>query len=671
MNTLLQNILKAEKELIEFLPPERVRVDELSRVLYSYDASMIKAKPYGVIDIKSIDEVSPVLKILYKYSVPFTPRCAGTNLSGGAINQKGGFVINLAGCDKIHQIDTQKGIAVVEPGVVNLKLQDELEKFGYFYPPDPASQKVSTIGGNIAENAGGPRCIKYGVTLNNVIRLDVVLPDGMEFTFSIDDWGPELINLFIGSEGTLGIIKKAYLKILPLPKFRAVIYAEFQSLEKTMESVEKIISSGIIPSAIESVDKTTLQLTSSGIIKENVEGILIIEIDGNNLDEIINQKKIIENILSYYALKIEFSDKKDKMEELFRIRKEAYPSLAKIANNVLVEDGCVPRSNLTKTVKEIQKILSEKNLRATLVFHAGDGNIHPNIIFDERDVKDTNRIRKIAHEILDIYLKYGGTVSAEHGVGVEKRGYVSLQYEKDIIDILRKIKNGIDKKNISNPDKKIPLSTEIPKPSRKKQHILNPEIKELKKEIEKRYNSHIKSIIIGTASTIKNTYNYEVLSSSNFKKLIELDTKNMTLTVGAGIEVKVLDKFLQSEGFKTFNIEGSLGGFVSRGQFKEIRDIILGMQVILSNGTILNLGSKNMKDTSIYEIMRMFIGSMGTLGFITELTIKLYKGDSNLTLTTKRLNKNITPIHKELKNIFDPFNLFNPFLIKEIYDYDI
>ncbi|MGC8867775.1 MAG: FAD-binding oxidoreductase, partial [Elusimicrobiales bacterium] len=360
---------KAKEEILKIC---RVSCDELSNLIYSSDASMIKAKPAGVIHINDIDEISAVVRILYKNGVSFTPRCAGTNLSGGATNSKGGFIINLAQCRKIHQIDTQKQIAVVEPGVVNIHLQKELERFGFFYPPDPASQKVSTIGGNIGENAGGPRCIKYGVTLNNVHSLEIVLPDGTESFFSVDDYGPELINLFIGSEGTLGIIKKAYLKIFPIPSFSGVIYAEFHTLEDAMKSVEDIISSGIIPAAIEGLDRMTAELVLKKELDKKIEGMLIIEIDAYDKDEFLKQKQDIENIVNKRAVLIKFSDVKEEIEELFRIRKDAYPSLAKIANNILVEDGCVPRSVLSQAVKEIKEIISENGLKATLVFHAGD-----------------------------------------------------------------------------------------------------------------------------------------------------------------------------------------------------------------------------------------------------------------------------------------------------------
>lgn len=642
--------------------------DDLTSFVYSSDASMIRAKPCGVIHIKKITDISKVIEILFKYSIPFTPRCAGTNLTGGATNQKGGFIINLSPCNRIHQIDTEKKLAVVEPGVVNLHLQMELEKFGYFYPPDPASQKVSTIGGNIAENSGGPRCIKYGVTLNNIYAVEVVLPDGNEIYLSVDDSGPEILNIFAGSEGTLGIIKKAWLKILPKPIFKSAVYAEFASLEDTMKSVEEIISSGVIPSALEALDRVTALLTSKNSIDDRTEGILIIEIDNFDKEQLASERNNIEKIISRTALKIKYSDKEDEIEELFRIRKEAYPSLAKIANNIVVEDGCVPRSNLTKAVKEIQEILNKNSVQASLVFHAGDGNIHPNIIFDERDIKHTNKIRKIAHQILEIYLKYDGTVSAEHGVGVEKRGYVAIQHTKEVIDILNEIKKAIDPKNISNPNKKIPLSTDVPKKIKKKEYEIPFHVKEIINEISDRYIKKISSVIKGSSSHLKDEYNLKEISSKNLKNIIDFDRRNMILIAESGITINALNTILMDEGFMTIDEEGTLGGFVSRGNYIEIRDIITSMDIILSDGRFLHLGSKNIKDTTVYEIMRMLIGSRGTLAFITSIGLKLFKGTGSIKLTPKKLFKNITPLHIKIKNVFDHQNLFNPFLTREMYE---
>ncbi len=664
---MLEQALKKTVEEISNLLSYGICLDELSRLIYSSDASMIKAKPAGVIHIKDINEISAVVKILHKNGIPFTARGAGTNLSGGATNSKGGFIINLAPCSKIHQIDTENEIAVVEPGVVNMDLQNELKKFDFFYPPDPASQKVSTIGGNIAENAGGPRCIKYGVTLNNVYAVEVVLPDGSECFFSVDDYGPELINLFIGSEGTLGIIKKAYLKILPLPKFSAAIYAEFKTLEDAMKCVEDIISAGIIPSAVEGLDRMTAELVLNKDMDKNIEGILIIEVDSHDKNDLLKQKDEVENIVKKNAVLVKFSDSKEEIEELFRIRKDAYPSLAKIANNIIVEDGCVPRSMLSQAVKEIKKIISDSAIKATLVFHAGDGNIHPNLTFDERNIKDANKIRKIAASILEVYLKYNGSVSAEHGIGVEKRGYVALQHDKSVIEILRGIKSSIDEKNLSNPYKKIPLTTEIPKKVKRKLSSEPEDIREIKNEIEKRYKEKKASVIRGNLTYLKDTHGLEELSSKGLKRILDFDKKNMILIAESGISIAALNEFLRDEGFMTIPSQQTLGGFVSQGLWKEIRDLIISLDVILSDGRILHLGSKNIKDTSIYEIMRVFIGSRGTLGFITSVAIKIFKGKGSIKLTEKKLIKNITPIHLKIKKVFDPENLFNPFMMEDMY----
>ena len=667
------NLDKALLEISDIVGFNNISVDEAAKLLYSYDASMIRAKPSAVIHIKDIEHISPVVKILYNYSIPYTPRLAGTNLSGGATNQKGGVIINLSGCNRIRQIDTKKKIAVVEPGVVNIKLQEELKKFGYFFAPDPASQKVSTIGGNISENAGGPKCLKYGVTSNNVVRLDVVLPDGSEANFSVDDYGPQIMSLFCGSEGTLGIIKKAYLKILPLPKFFITIYAEFKSLEDSMLAVTEIIKKGIIPSALEVVDRTSIEAEGNiSEIKSQTEALLITEIDSENYENIQNEKDKIIKILSLNsALEIKYSDDNTISEKLWKIRKEAYPSLARIANNIVVEDGCVPRTKLVSTVAAIKKILKDNNLTAGIVFHAGDGNIHPNIIFDERDIRETNRIRKVAKEILMEYIKADGTISAEHGVGVEKRGYLIYQHSKETINILRKIKESIDEKNLSNPYKKIPLIDETKRTKIKKSNI-SLKIQSIIEEVKKRYSRKTPSVICGFGEILKKIQiNIEPLYINNADQILDFDKNNMTIKVEAGIKINKLLNFLESENFTIAfppsTSQSTIGSIIARNDFIEIRDNIIAMDIILPDGSYASFGSKAIKDNSTYDVTKLMIGSLGTLSIIATVTLKLFKkGVSfNFTKTTNTLN--ITPIHIKIKKAFDPENLFNPFLTEEIY----
>ncbi len=673
-NKIVKNFEKALNELVDILGPQNIFIDKPSRLLYSYDASMIRAIPCGVIHINDIEKISPVIKILHKYDVPYTPRLSGTNLSGGATNQKGGVVINLCGCNKIHQIDTVNRIAVVEAGVVNLKLQEELKKFGFFYPPDPASQNVSTIGGNIAENAGGPQCLKYGVTMNNVLKIDVVLPDGTEASFSVNDYGPQLINLFIGSEGTIGIIKKAYLKILPIPPFITTITAEFESIEDSMRSVIDIIKSGIIPKAMEVVDKLSVEAGRNIYeIGKEIEAFLIIDIESDSEDELKSELQKIKKILDLnFAKNIKHSDDNKERERLWKLRKDAYPSLARIANNILVEDGCVPRSKLIETVKNIKRIIMENNIKAGLVFHAGDGNIHPNIIFDERDKKETNKVRKAAKEILIEYIKNGGTISAEHGVGVEKRGFISIQHSSQTIELLKRIKNNIDPKNLSNPYKKLPLINEFKKIERKDFEI-SENVKAIITEVKKRYEQKKPSIIMPANSKPENII-YSEINTRNITKIIDFDIENMSITFEAGIVTKNIVNFLKTEGFSIYlpETESSVGSIIARNDFIELRDNILSMDIILPSGELIRTGGKNIKDNSIYDITRMMIGSYGTLGIITVVTFKIYK-KLNPVFTKPKNTINITAIHKEIKKAFDPYNLFNPHLTEKIYgiNYDI
>ncbi len=273
------------KELETIVGPENVFTDDAELLMYSYDAGLARAKPEAVVLFTSTAQVAPVAKILYATGIPFLPRIAGTNLSGGTIPLRGGVILNLTLLNRIRQIDTVNRVALVEPGVVNLRLQSELDKFGFFYAPDPASQKVSTIGGNIGENAGGPQCLKYGVTSDNVTRLEVVTPEGEVKLWAYDDPGPDLMSLIIGSEGTLGIVTRAWLKILKKPETVKTAVAAFSSIESAIDAVARIIGAGIVPRALEAMDKISLNAAKKNLKTDypaGTEAILLIELDGEN-----------------------------------------------------------------------------------------------------------------------------------------------------------------------------------------------------------------------------------------------------------------------------------------------------------------------------------------------------------------------------------------------------
>jgi len=664
------------EKLAEIVGEENVLTGELETALYSYDASMARAKPCGVAHFDSPEQIAPVVKLLYDNKIHFSPRAAGTNLSGGAVNLKGGFILNLARLDKIHQIDTRNGIAVVEPGVVNLALQEELEKFGFFYAPDPASQKVSTIGGNIAENAGGPQCLKYGVTSDNLLKLEVVLPDGSERTFSLDDPGFELMSLFPQSEGTLGIVKKAWLKILPIPKYIKTVAAHFPSIEDSILAVTGIIAEGIIPRSLEAMDKFSIQAALKGLerkIPEDTEALLLIELDSDDLETL--EKELVrtgETLKKNRALRIETAKDEKEREFLWKIRKESYPALARMSPNVMVEDGAVPRPLLPRALKEIKEILNSYKLKAGLVFHAGDGNLHPNVIFDERDLEETRRVRKAGHEILKTCIKLGGTISGEHGVGVEKRAAMNWLYSQETLEIFRKIKAAFDPDNLLNPDKKIPVSkNQIPKLEREEPG-LSDKAKDLLNEMKFRDKTGERTAISGSGSKLNPREipgNCKILKTAGLDKVIDLDRENFTVTAEAGLKISELRDLLRREKLSVDipeDLNGTLGGMIASREFRELRSLLLGADLALAGGDLIRLGGKTMKDVSGYDVLRMMIGSRGTLALILSVTLKIRAAGSQKR-DFKRPGEaaQFGDLHLKIKQVFDPRNLLNPWIMQD------
>ncbi|MEK7722388.1 MAG: FAD-linked oxidase C-terminal domain-containing protein, partial [Elusimicrobiota bacterium] len=371
-------------------------------------------------------------------------------------------ILNLSRLKKIRQIDTGARLALVEPGVVNLELQKALEPFGFFYAPDPASQKVSTIGGNIGENAGGPLCLKYGVTSDNVEKLEVVTPEGGVKIWSYRDRGPDLMSVIAGSEGTLGIVTNAWLRILPIPSHIKTASAAFLSLESALAAVTRIISGGILPRALEAMDKVSMdaaRLGKANFFPDNTEASLIIELDGFDADRIKMELETVRKICADNACSA-FRVAGDEPERalLWAARKGAYPAMARLAPDILVEDGVVPRPRLPEALREIRAIISKYKLTAGLLFHAGDGNIHPNIIFDRRDIQEVKRVKKAAYEILKSCIRLGGTISGEHGVGVEKRVAMNWLYGREELDFFQGIKRAFDPAGLANPDKILPVA---------------------------------------------------------------------------------------------------------------------------------------------------------------------------------------------------------------------
>ncbi len=434
------------------------RPEELT--CYSYDAFVEEALPDAVIFPKTTAQISDILKTASKHKTPVTGRGAGTSVCGAPIPVKHGIVLCFSKMDKIIEVNTKDRYIIVQPGVINADVQKALVPFGFFYPPDPGSMNSSTIGGNIAQNAGGPRCLKYGVTVDYVLGMEVVLATGEIIRFDSknikDVTGYKLSSLFCGSEGTLGIITEAILKVIPTPESVKTIMVTFNDLDNTAKAVTDIIGSGIIPVDMELMDKLTLNAIEDGAnlgLDRNAQGSLLIEIDGVKEACEKEMKKIIEKVKENGATNIQEASSDAEREKLWTARRSAYGVFAKLAPDIISEDVTVPVSKVPEMIRKIIEITDKYQLKVGVLAHAGDGNMHPMIPTDRTNKEEWEKVEKAFAKIFKAAADLGGTLSGEHGIGLAKSDYLPLVMNKDSINFMKKIKQAVDPDLILNPGK--------------------------------------------------------------------------------------------------------------------------------------------------------------------------------------------------------------------------
>jgi len=451
---------RAKNELIQIIGKERYLDQPEELACYAYDAFLVESRPDAVIFPETTREVSDILKIASRFKIPVTGRGAGTSVCGAPIPINHGIVLNFSKMDKIIEVNTRDRYIIVQPGVVNADVQKALAPFKFFYPPDPGSMNTSTIGGNIAMNAGGPRCLKYGVTMDYVLGMEVVLASGEIVTFGSknvkDVTGYKLSSLFCGSEGTLGIITRAILKVLPMPEAVKTLMVTFNDLDNTAEAVTDIIGSGIIPVAMELMDKLTLNAIEDVAdlgLDRDAQGSLIIEIDGTM--EVCDKeiKKIIEKLKKNGALNIQEAASDAEREKLWTARRSAYGVFAKFAPDIISEDITVPVSRVPRMIRQIIRITDNYGLKVGVLAHAGDGNMHPMIPADKENKEEWARVEKAFSEIFQAAVDLDGTLSGEHGIGLAKSAYLPLVMNRDSIALMKRIKQAIDPDLILNPGK--------------------------------------------------------------------------------------------------------------------------------------------------------------------------------------------------------------------------
>ena len=635
---------------------EHVSASRSTAEIYSYDASLARGKPDVVVFPGNAEETAKVVRYAYGAGISFVPRGFGTNLSGGTILSAGGLIICLSRLNRIRGIFPNRRSAKVQPGVTNLELQNALAPYGFFYAPDPASQKVATLGGNAGENSGGPRCLKYGVTTNHILGMEFVLPEGNIVHFgseALDPPGYDMRGVVIGSEGTLGIVTELTVRILPLPETIITMLAVYDDVTEAAQSVSDIIAAGIVPATLEMMDTLVIQAVEDSCAcgyPRDADAVLIIEVEGPIAGLKDQAEGIREICMKNGCRNIRKAKDNSERNQLWNGRRGAFGAVARLAPNFLVNDCSVPRTKLPEALEKVADIAKKYGFQHGNVFHAGDGNLHPLIFFDSRDRDQMIRVKKAGWEIMEACADLGGTISGEHGVGIEKIDAMRLVSSEDDFEVQRSLKAAFDPQGLLNPGKV------IPEPRNYSQEP-DPAIGRLKEipgditngsSVEKHFIKKIRQTVsekqavlplgCGTCKDFGNLTKGPVdcLDSSPMNHIVEFDPPNQVVTVGAGMPLAELQQHLgeyrQWLPVRPPTALGrhSIGGMTALGKcgperlvYGAPRDLLLGLRFINGKGRLISTGGKVVKNVAGYDMTRLLVGSAGTLGFITQLTYRI------------------------------------------------
>ena len=458
-----QNVIQKLQDLVG---KDNVLTDKVERVSYSYDATadLPRQTPDVVVMPTSAEVVQEIVKLADAHNIAIYPRGAGTNLSGGAVPLKKGIVLSFQKMNKIVDVDADNLTAVVQPGVVIAELNAAVAPFGLIYPPDPGTVATATMGGSAAENSGGLRGLKYGVTKNYIMGMEVVLANSEKVRFGgktvKNVTAYDFANLFVGSEGTLGIITELTVKLIPAPKFRRTMVGTFKTLADAGNTVSGIIAAKVIPATLEIMDNMTLKTIENFAhigLPTDVEAMLLIEVDGMSEDVVMAEAKAVEEAVLKHNGNLQVAQSDKERDQLWSARRNALPALASLNNTVILEDATVPRSRITDMLIACQEIGKKYNLTLGSFGHAGDGNMHPTILCDKNDKDEMGRMHKAVDEIFAAALSMGGTLSGEHGIGMAKMKYLGDELGTSGLNLMRSVKESLDPHYLLNPGKMVPL----------------------------------------------------------------------------------------------------------------------------------------------------------------------------------------------------------------------
>lgn len=614
-------------------------------LVYEVDAAQDRGIPDAVIFPKTAEEVCRIAQWAAEYGVPLVSRGAGTGLSGGAVADQGGLIVGFSRMNRILEIDVPGRSALVEPGVVNLTLDEAVKVQGLYYPPDPASGRTATLGGNVAENAGGPHCFKYGVTTNYITSLEFVLPGGRQLhtggrAYDYPEY--DLISLLTGSEGTLGIITQIGVRLLRNPPGVKTLMAVFDTVEQAGEAVSAVIAAGLVPATMEMLDQKIARIiedyAQSGI-PTDAGAVLIIEVDGYpaSLDA---QAAEIARLLEHHAGRdLRIARTSEERERIWFARKSAAGAIARLAPAYLLLDGTVPRSLLSKALEASNRICDKYDLRVGYVFHAGDGNLHPFILMFPDDPQQVARAHLAGREFMEEVTRLGGSITGEHGVGIEKRAFMPLMYNPIELGLMLDVKRAFDPRGLLNPGKIFP-SVEVPTRPISSVDVpgtvfkpFNSEEAALGLSVLSRSRIPVRIKGDGEAEPFDYQDGSVTISTRGLSGIKTYAPHDLYVTAGAGTTLMELQAFLETES-RYLPVaspwpEATLGGVLAsnlnaplRMRYGGLRDQVLGMTILTGDGRTICAGRPVVKNVAGYDLTKLLVGSFGTLGLITEVTLK-------------------------------------------------
>ncbi|MCU0982854.1 MAG: FAD-binding protein [Pirellulaceae bacterium] len=634
------------RELRQIVGAEHVAWRQSDAEVYSYDGSLAVAKPDAVVFPADTAQTAAVVRLASEAGVAYVPRGFGTNLSGGTIASHGGLVIGLTRLNRILAIEPEGRYAVVQAGVTNLELQQALAPRGFLFAPDPASQKAATLGGNLAENAGGPHCVKYGVTTNHVLGVTAVLPGGAVLQIggpALDPPGYDLRGVLVGSEGTLAVVTEMTVRILPSAESLLTMLVVYDDVADAARSVSAIVAAGMTPATLEMMDGAVIRAVEASKpcgYPLDAAAVLIVEVDGPLAGLAQQAERIGQLCLQNGCREVRKAKDAAERDLLWAGRRGAFGAIARLAPSFLVADCTVPRTRLPDALTHVAAIAQRYQLGHANVFHAGDGNLHPVILFDPRDPGQVQRVHRAGHEIMEACVALGGTISGEHGVGTEKLDGMRLVFSEDDLEFQRQLRTAFDPQGLLNPGKLLPPPEAVPCPPEPAppepgddSEWAPSDVSEACDIVRRAYQGRRAVLPLGNG-TQSDFGNWGAsaaapLRSTRLTAVTEYDPATEVVGVQAGLSLSQLQATLAEHGQwlplrPPLGERRTLGGIAAlnacgpeRLRYGAPRDLLLGLKFISGSGRQISAGGRVMKNVAGYDV------SAGTLGFITELTFRI------------------------------------------------